>query len=78
MTRYEKFKPGMAFLLGEENVETVEDAAWIAYDVIDCAYCPCFDSCTAVHKMGNDEDGSALEECRQILLGYLQEEIECE
>lgn len=71
MTRYEKFKEGIAFLHGEESAKTIEDAAETALDFIDCYSCPAYKSC-----VGECEEGSLLKECKKVLLAYLSEEIE--
>ena len=64
MTRYEKFKPGMAFLHGEEFVETLEDALETTYDFVDCLNCPVNKTCTDI------------DHCKDNLRAYLSEEVE--
>lgn len=75
MTRYEKYKEGMAFLFGDDSVETVEKAADLALDFLDCWHCPCYEACESRARLAKG-DSSALKECRELLLSHLLEEAE--
>lgn len=64
MTRYEQLKPGMDFLHGYMNIETIDDAVDLASDFIECWHCPFKISCH-----GDSE-------CKDKIRAYLEEEVE--
>lgn len=64
MTRYEKLKPGIAFLNGDSSVKTLEDAIATVRDFIECWNCPVRELCP------NEEA------CEDKIRAYLKEEIE--
>lgn len=76
MTRFEQLKPGMAFLFGEEKVKTIDDAAQLAYEIIDCLWCPYHEKCESKVWDCDEDDPAPLEECRRNHLAYLSEEVE--
>lgn len=72
MTRFEKVKPGIEFLHGEEPILSLESAVDIASDYLDCEFCPCWKQCYAIHN-GFKANGKA---CKETLRAYLSEEVE--
>ena len=70
MTRYEKFKPGIALLYGEESVKTIDDAAHLCSEILDCLHCPteCYNKCLMERELPT-------ENCCEFIKEYLSGEI---